>query len=88
MFYHFLAQHRIDVSNNALGIVEGRIVSFEKVPTTTNQICRIVVPISLRRVIFSLLHAYSADGHIGKYKTLYRIILRFFWTRIRSDINQ
>ena len=66
MLYHFLAQHRIDVSNNALGIVEGRIVSFEKVPTTTNQICRIVVPISLRRVIFSLLHASPAARHMGE----------------------
>ena len=63
MLYHFLAQHRSDVSNNSLGIVEGRIVSSEKVQTTTNQICRIVVPISLRRIIFSLLHASPAARH-------------------------
>ena len=48
----------------------------------------IIVPISLRRIIFSLLHASPAAGHMGEYKTLYRIRLRFFWPRMRSDIHQ
>ena len=69
-------------------MVEGRLVFFEQVATTANQICRIVVPISLRRTIFSLLHASPAAGHMGEYKTLYRIRLRFFWPRMRSDIHQ
>ena len=61
---------------------------FEKVPTTANQICRIVVHISLRRIIFSLLHAFPAVGHMREYKTVYRIRLRFFWPKMRSDIHQ
>ena len=69
-------------------MVEGRLVFFEKVVTTTNQICRIVVPISLHRIIFSLLHASPAAGHMEEYKILYRIRLRFFWPRMRSDIHQ
>ena len=61
---------------------------FEQVVTTANQICRIIVPISLRRIIFSLLHASPAAKHMGEYKTLYRIRLRFFWPRMRSVIHQ
>ena len=47
-----------------------------------------VVPMFLRRIIFSLLHTSLAVGHMGEYKTLYRIRLRFFWPRMRSDIHQ
>ena len=84
----FPVQYRSTIANNSLGIVEGPLVFFEKISITANQICRIVVPIYLRRIFFSLLHASSTAGHMGKYKTLHRIRLRFFWPRIRSDINQ
>ena len=84
----FPAQYRRAVATNSLGMVEGRLVFFEKVVTTANQICSIVVPISLRRIIFSLLYASPAAGHMGEYKTLYRIRLRFFWPRMRSNIHQ
>ena len=55
--------------------------------TVTNHICRIVVPISLRRIIFNLMHATPIAGHMGEYKILCRIKLRFFWLRLRSDIS-
>ena len=84
----FPAQYRRTVATNSLGIVEGRLVLFEKVATTANQIFRIVVSISLRRIIFSLLHASLATGYMGEYKTLYQIRSRFFWPRMRSDIHQ
>ena len=57
-------------------MVEGRLVFF-KAATTANQMCRIVIQISLRRIFFSLLYASPAAGHMGEYKTLYRIRLRF-----------
>ena len=88
MLYHFLAQYRSDVSNNSLGIVEGRLVIYEPVSTTVNQICRIVVPISLRHLIFSLLHASPVAGHMGEYKTIYCIRLRSFWPKMRSNIHR
>ena len=37
-----------------------------------------LVPVSLRHTIFSLLHASPTVGHMGEYKTLYCIKLRFF----------
>ena len=84
----FPAQYRRTVATNSLCMVEGHLVFPEKVATTANQICRIVVPISLRRIVFSLLHTSPATGLMVEYKTLYRIRLRFFWPRMRSDIHQ
>ena len=69
-------------------MVEGRLVFFEKVATTANQKICIVVPISLRRIIFSLLHVSPAAGHMWEYTPLYRIRLRFFWPRMCFDIHQ
>ena len=43
----FPAQYRRDVATDSLCIVEGPLVFFERVVTTANQICRIIVPISL-----------------------------------------
>ena len=53
------------IANNYLGIVEGRLEFYETVITTTNKICRIVVAVSLRHTIFSLLHASPSAGHMG-----------------------
>ena len=72
------AQYCSTIANNNRGIVEGRLVFYEIVMTITNKICRIVVPISLRQTMLSLLHASPAAGHMGEYKTLYSIKVRFF----------
>ena len=61
----FPAQYRRTVATNSLCMVEGHLVFPEKVATTANQICRIVVPISLRRIIFSLLYASPAARYMG-----------------------
>ena len=82
------SQYRSAIANNKLGIVKGRLVFYETVLTTVKQICRIVVPVSLRRILFYRLHTSPAGGHMGKYKTLYRIKLQFFWTKLRSDIHR
>ena len=68
-----LSQFRSTLANNNLGIVEGRLVFYETVITTANKINRIVVLVSFRYTIFSLLHASPTTGHMGAYKTLYRI---------------
>ena len=78
--------YRSAIARNPLGLLEGRFVYYDQVSTISNHICRIVVPLSLRRTIFTLIHATPVDGHMGKYKTLYRIKFRFFWPRLRSDI--
>ena len=67
------AQFRSAIANNNLGIGESRLVFYETVITTANKINRIVVLVSFRYTIFSLLHASPTTGHMGAYKTLYRI---------------
>ena len=71
--------YRTALANNLLCIINDRLVYLEPVTISTNHICLIVVPLSLRRIIFIALHASPAVGHMGEYKTLYQINLRFFW---------
>ena len=47
-----------------------------------------MVPLSLCRKKIILMYASSVAGHMGEYKTLYRIRLRFFWYRMRADIKE
>jgi hypothetical protein len=47
----------------------------------------IVVPLSLRRDIFSAYHASPSAGHMGVYKTLHRIRLCFFWPQSRKNVT-
>ena len=74
---HLPAAYRTAIARNLLGILKSRLVYYEKIATVTNHIYRIVVPISLRRIIFNIMHTTPIAGHIGKYRTLYRIKLRF-----------
>ena len=79
--------YRNDIARNPLSLLEGRLVYYEPIPAVTTYMCRIIVLISLRRVIFNLMHATPITGHMGEYKTLYRIRLRLFWPRLCSDVS-
>ena len=74
---HLPEAYRTTIARNLLGILEGRLVYYEKVSTVTNHIYRIVVPISFHHIIFNLMHTTPIAGYMGEYKTLYRIELRF-----------
>ena len=54
----FPTQYRSVIANNALGIVECRLVFYEPVSTTFNQIYRILIPLSLRNTIFSFFTCF------------------------------
>ena len=34
------------------------------------------------------MHTTSVAGHMDEFKTLYRILLRFFWSRMRTGVNK
>ena len=79
--------YRTTIARNLLGLLEGRLICYEPTPTVTNHICCITVPIFLRRKIFTLRCATPLTGHMGGgYKALYGIKLRFFWSRLCSDV--
>ena len=70
--------YRRAIAQHLLCIINDRLVYVEPVTVSSNHLCRIVVPLSLRRVIFDAVHASSDVGHMGEYKNMYRIKLRFF----------
>ena len=47
----------------------------------------IAVPTGLRRLICSHYHCGPSGGHMGEYKTLFRIRMRFYWPGIRNDVK-
>ena len=85
---HLLVAYRSVIARNPLGILEGRLVYYEPITTIINHICHIVVPTSLRRIIFNLMYAAPVAGNMGEYKTIYHIRLIFSWPRLRSDVAE
>ena len=72
------ADYRTSIARNLLRLLEGRFLYYERIPTDTKHICRIIVPTSLCHTLFNLMHATPATGHKEEYKILYRIRLQFF----------
>ena len=79
--------YRQTLANDLVNLFDGKLVYYEQTSTSTKYICRIIVPSNLRRYIFSVLHAFPSAGHMGEYKTLYRVKLRYFSPRHRRDIK-
>jgi len=48
----------------------------------------LIVPENLRKPIFSHYHNGPSAGHMGEYKTLYRMRMRFFWPGLRNDVKK
>ena len=80
--YHFpLKEKRIKIVND-------KVILFKPILTDHHHVMLIVVPILLRRKLLSHYHAGPTGGHMGEYKTLYRVRLRFFWPKLREDIKE
>ena len=72
------AAYHTTIVRNQIGLLSDRLVHYEHISFAHKHICRIVIPLSLRRKLFVLMYASPVAGHMGEYKTLYRIRLRFF----------
>jgi hypothetical protein len=68
-----------------LCIHHGRLVVRQSLQSG-NSLLLIIVPSTLRRLIFDVFHGSPIGGHFGIYKTLFRIRMRFFWPRCRQDV--
>ncbi len=79
--------YRDYIRQDRLSLLDGKLVVFQPVQNNTEMLMLIVVPLSLRRDIFSAYHASPSTGHMGIYKTLHRIRLRFFWPLSRKDVT-
>ena len=65
-----------------------KLVLFKLIIVNHQYIMLIIVPISLHRKHFSHYRAGSSSDHMGEYNILYRIRLRFFWSKLRENIKQ
>jgi Integrase zinc binding domain len=50
------------------------------------QLRRRVVPIGLQQAIYTAYHATPLAGHVGFYKTYWRIAARYYWPSMYSDV--
>ncbi len=56
--------------------------------TKMRQLRRRVVPVGLRQVVYTAYHASPLAGHVGFYKTFWRIAARYYWPTMYKDIRQ
>ena len=70
--------------------VEEGILYYAKEPAAMNisQLRRRVVPKSLQHVVIIAFHSSPMAGHVGFYKTYFRIAIRYWWARMYSDIRE
>lgn len=70
--------YRTTIARNRVGFLGGRLVYYDHISFANKYICRIALSSSLRHTIFNLMNATPVTGHMGEYKILYRISLRYF----------
>jgi hypothetical protein len=68
---------------------EEGILYYADVPTMLNvrQLRRRVVPKTLRHVVIIALHSTPLAGHVGLYKTFWRIAARYWWPSYYKEIR-
>ena len=49
---------------------------------------QLVVPTELRKEILQMLHDHVTAAHLGQHKTLARVRRRFFWYKLKEDVNK
>ena len=79
--------YRQNLKKGLIGLVGNKLMLFKSLVMNTKYVGLIIVPISLRRTLFDHFHASPCGGHMGVYKTLYRLRMRFFWPGMRENIK-
>ena len=78
---------QVHLRNGMIARVGNKLLLFKLINMDTQCVGLIIVPISLRRTLFDHYHAGPSGGHVGFYKTLYRMRMRFFWPGMREDMR-
>jgi hypothetical protein len=71
----------------AIEWVNGRLCISHLVDRHSRLLLLIIVPASLRRTMFVAYHAAPTCGHMGRYKTLFRLRQRIFWPSMRNQVD-
>ena len=69
--------YRSAVRNSKLKWENKRIVLYEPIANSTNTIRLTIVPLELRKHVFTSFHVNPIGGHFSLYYTLHQIRLRF-----------
>ena len=78
-YRHALREDRISFRKN-------RLLLFTTVGGSNRFLCLIIVPTSLRQLVFFAYHASGSGAHMKAFKTLLLVRLRFFWPCMRKMI--
>ena len=72
-----------------LEVDNGLLVEYEEPKAKhIRQLQRVVVPPALRPTVIASYHATPMAGHVGFYKTHYRVATRYWWPNMSSDIRK
>jgi hypothetical protein len=83
------AQYHEAWADDRLELENGIIYYYERPKRARmKQIRSKVVPKTLRRTIINACHSSPMSGHTGIHKTYYRVITRYWWPRVNSDVTE
>ena len=71
-----------------ISMKENKPILAEPIDLTLKSLALIIVPISLRRKIFTCFHANPLGGHFSAFQTFHQIRLRFFWPGMYKYIQR
>jgi hypothetical protein len=80
--------YRQPLLQGAIEWVNGRICISHLVDRHSRLLLLIIVPAALRRTMFVAYHAAPTCGHMGRYKTLFRLRQQFFWPSMRKQVDE
>ena len=61
---------------------------WERVKEKGRVVKQLVLPRECREGVLRLAHTISLAGHLGHNKTMQRVLQRFFWPNVTSEINR
>jgi hypothetical protein len=80
--------YRSAVRNSKLKWENKRIVLYEPIANSMNNIRLTIVPLELRKHLFTAFHVNPIGGHFSLYYTLHQIRLRFHWPNMYTYLKR
>ena len=76
--------YRSYLKKGSIVLLGEKLLLFKDIHMVNKLLSLIIVPDTLRRTLFDHYHSGPSGGHMGEYKTLYRLRMRFFWPNLRE----
>jgi hypothetical protein len=80
--------YRWAVRTSKLKWEENRLILFEPIANSANTVWLIIIPLELRKHLFTAFHVNPLGGHFSLYYTLHQIRLRYHWPNMYTYIKQ